>query len=181
MKQKLFFMLLLLALSMNLCAQNDSIVRVTKYSALETKKGVVIKFVDKNIDDIKYNASSFGLPCKIRTFHNNEGNSYFVIISSTQKKAMIEYSDLVEVNKAFEKLFKEVDSDCSLDPDYLENKYITDDGFKIGYYVRKGKAHWYFDLDFYSIGGYFDLKKPYDFSKGLKEAQNEIEKMKKNK
>ena len=94
---------------------------------------------------------------------------------------MIEYSDLVEVNKAFEKMFKEVDSDCALNPDYLENKYITEDGFEIGYYIKKGKPNWFIDSDIYSLAGFVEVKKPYEFSKGLKDAQNEIETMRNGK
>lgn len=33
---------------------------------------------------------------------------------------MIEYSDLVEINKALAKLVAEADTDCSANPDYLE-------------------------------------------------------------
>ena len=63
-----------------------------------------------------------------------------------------------------------------------ENKFITEDGFGIGYYIEKGKAHWFFDFDTDSrFSGYSDLKKPFDFANGLKDLQYEIEKMKSDK
>ena len=183
MKRNLCFLLFLFAFSMNLNAQNDSIIRVTKYSALDTRKGHVIRFVDKKMKDIIYSSNSlYNINSKIRTFYDDGGNSYFVILSTSRMKTMIEYSDLVEVNNAFEKFFKEVDADCVLKPDYMENKFITEDGFGIGYYIEKGKAHWFFDFDTDSrFSGYSDLKKPFDFANGLKDLQYEIEKMKSDK
>ena len=40
------------------------------------------------------------------------------------------------------KLVAEADTGCSANPDYLENRFVTNDGFEIGYYVSKGKANW---------------------------------------
>ena len=182
MKRYLCFILFLLASAMSLNAQNDSIVRVTKYNAIDSRKGTIVKIVDKERDKIVTNDSWFGLKSAIRTCNIDGDNSYFLVIESHREEKIprdvrIEYSDLVEVNKAFDKFFKEIDADCALNPDYLESKFITDDGFKIGYYVKKGKAHWFVDLDIDSPG-YIDLKKPHDFSKVLKDAQNEIEIMK---
>ena len=174
MKKVLCFMLFLLAFGSNLNAQNDSIVRVTKHQALDSQKGKIIKYEDKKTNDIPCFNSQFPFKCKIRTFFRNGINSYFLILGDTYK---IEYSDLVEINKAFDKFYKEVDADCALKPEYLENKYITDDGFKIGYYVKKGKPTWFVDLNIYSVQGFGELKKPFDFSEGLKNAQSEIEKM----
>ncbi len=181
MKRYLWFVLFLLAFALNLNAQNDSIITVTKYNTLDTRKGTVIRFVDKKMKDIVY-TNMFPMNSKIRTFYDTGEKTYFVILSLTKSKTMIEYSDLVEVNKAFDKFFKEVDEDCALKPDYLENKFITDDGFKIGYYVEKGKAHWFVDFDTTSLFmAPFELKKPYDFANGLKDLQNEIEIMKNGK
>ena len=45
------------------------------------------------------------------------------------------------------KLVAEADTDCSANPDYLENRFVTNDGFEIGYYVSKGKASWYMKLE----------------------------------
>ena len=107
MKRYLWFVLFLLAFSSNLYAQNDSIIRVTKYSTLDTRKGTIIRFVDKNMKDYIYLKNDMtAIYRKIRTFYDAGGNTYFVVLSSTKGKTMIEYSDLVEVNKAFDKFFK---------------------------------------------------------------------------
>ena len=65
------------------------------------------------------------------------------------KVASIEYSDLIEKLKAFTALKGQVDNDISTNPDYLENKFITVDGFQVGYYVSKGKLTWYIKLEQY--------------------------------
>lgn len=186
MKKEIWIIAFLFAFVLKMDAQkNDSIIRVTKHYMLDSQKGKVIKFTDKKFDKIVYYLSSKGIESSIRTFYNNGGNSYFLVLEPPfiggKKRIMIEYSDLLEVNKAIDKFFKEVDSDCASDPDYLENKYITEDGFKIGYYVEKGKAHWIVDFDTSSPTPLLEIKKPYEFAKGLKDAQNEIEKMKNGK
>ena len=167
-------MLFLLAFVMNINAQNDSIIRNTKYDALESRKGVVIKFVDKKTNGIIYNNNGWLIKCVIRKYIETNHNDYFLVLGTNTK---IEYSDLVEVNKAFDRLFKEVDTDCSLNPDYLENKFITVDGFKIGYYIEKGKPTWFVDPDIYTHQNTLYIKKPYEFAEGLKKVQGEIEEM----
>ena len=49
MKRYLWFVLFLLASALSLNAQNDSIVRVTKYNAIDSRKGTIIKFVEKEL------------------------------------------------------------------------------------------------------------------------------------
>lgn len=90
---------------------------------------------------------------------------------------MIEYSDLVEINKALAKLVTEVDADCAVDPDYLENRFITDDGFQIGYYVSKGKASWYLKLERYSNSTVF-IKNAAELTTNFTAAQKKIEELK---
>lgn len=89
---------------------------------------------------------------------------------------MIEYSDLVEINKALAKLVGEVDADCAANPDYLENKFVTDDGFEIGYYVSKGKASWYLKLERYSNSTVF-IKNASELTNNFTAAQKKIEEL----
>ena len=63
---------------------------------------------------------------------------------------MIEYSDLVEINKALKKIVADVDADVVANPDYLENKFITVDGFELGYYIFQSKVSWYMKLERFS-------------------------------
>lgn len=91
--------------------------------------------------------------------------------------AMIEYSDLVEINKALTKLVSEVEADCAANPDYLENRFITEDGFQIGYYVSKGKASWYLKLERYSSSTVF-IKNAEALTSNFPAAQKKIEELK---
>ena len=46
-------------------------------------------------------------------------------------------------------LQSEEPKDVASNPDYLENKFITVDGFEVGYFVDKGKSTWYLKLEKY--------------------------------
>ncbi len=88
---------------------------------------------------------------------------------------MIEYSDLIELNKAFARLLSEVDDDVKLrtEYNYLENKYVTNDRFKLGYYIEKRKAKWF--VKFAPNIPSFRITYQKEFCKLLKDAQEKIE------
>jgi len=46
----------------------------------------------------------------------------------------------------------EFSTDQASNPDYLENKFVTDDGFQLGYYLSSGKIKWYLVLEKYGSG-----------------------------
>lgn len=123
------------------------------------------------------------LEAGIRTIIGSQNNAYFYRIEEPETSrsvshiAMIEYSDLVEINKALDRLVSEVDSDIQSNPDYLENKFITEDGFQIGYYVSKGKANWFMKLERYSASTVF-VKNAEVVTTALKDAQSKIEELK---
>ncbi len=162
-------------------AQNtEDVKKLTKFEEFTTKTGSIIKFVDVNMPRLSLSWGS--LETGIRTIKNGN-NAYFYRLekaetsSSSAKIAMIEYSDLVEINKALDKLASEVDADIASNPDYLENKFITVDGFAIGYYVSKGEANWYLNLDRYSSSTVF-IKKQSVVIEAFKNAQSKIEELK---
>ena len=84
---------------------------------------------------------------------------------------------MVEINKALSKLVSEVDSDCAKNPDYLENKFRTTDGFEVGYYVKKGMANWYMKLERYTSSTVFINSKE-ALVEAFKNAQVKIEELK---
>lgn len=81
-----------------------------------------------------------------------------------------------EINKALEKLVSEVDADCAANPDYLENRFITEDGFQIGYYVSKGKAGWHLKLERYKNSTIF-IKNAQVLTTNFPAAQQKIEEL----
>lgn len=123
----------------------------TKMDAFVSKTGRITKYVDFSLPNLKSNYSSS--ETRIRKV---SAGSEFLFFYQIEKKgqysnntASIEYSDLLEVIKAFGSLKSSVTSDIATNPDYLENKFITNDGFQVGYYVDKGKATWYLKLEKY--------------------------------
>src|SRR5574344_904928 len=160
---KKMLVLLMLLLPMATMAQDDLTKKLTKFEQFSSKTGRISKFVDVKMPNI---SESFmgSLSASIRTLMGGQQNAYFYRIeeaetrSSVSHIAMIEYSDLVEINKALA-------------------KFITDDGFQIGYYVSKGKASWYLKLERYSNSTVF-IKNAAELTTNFTAAQKKIEELK---
>lgn len=126
----------------------------TKLDVFASKTGSLIKSIDYPLPNI---STSFGQVVEARVRKLIRGNEvkYFFQISCegkySTKTASIEYADLLEVLKAFSSLKTEAILDA-LDKLYVENKFITEDGFQLGYYVNEGKSHWYMKLEKYGSG-----------------------------
>lgn len=113
-----------------------------------SKTGVIMKFENYNLSNIK---STYGLAkSKIRKVIIGDRIKYFFQISKAgkydTKTASIAYEDLIEIQKALSSLKIQSEKDISNPSDYLENKFITEDGFEVGYYVSKDKIVWYVNL-----------------------------------
>ncbi len=124
----------------------------TKIDAFVSRTGRLTKFTDYNLPDIKssYEKSETRIR-KINIAGATSGFFYQIEKHGQYSKsvASIEYADLLEVIKAIKSLKEQVEQDIAGNPDYLENKFVTDDGFAVGYYVDKGKAKWYLQLEKY--------------------------------
>ena len=182
MKKIVMIMLMALMMPVVSNAQNDAAKKLTKFEQITSKTGRIFKFVDVRMPSIPKNL--FGsVSTGIRTAMGEQFNSYFYRIEDPETNrsvahiAMIEYSDLVEINKALAKLAAEADTDCSANPDYLENRFVTNDGFEIGYYVSKGKASWYMKLERYSSSTVF-VKNAESLTTNFQDAQKKIEELK---
>lgn len=182
MDMKKLLVILALMMPVALFAQSDAEKKLTKFEQFTSKTGRISKFVDVKMPNIPQSFMG-SLETSIRTLMGEQSNSYFYRIEQgeTQRSvshiAMIEYSDLVEINKALTKLVSEVEADCAANPDYLENRFITEDGFQIGYYVSKGKASWYLKLERYSNSTVF-IKNAEALTSNFPEAQKKIEELK---
>lgn len=123
----------------------------TKMDVFVSKTGTIIKFIDYKLSNLKL---IYGFATtRIRTVVGTTESKYFYQIEKdgeySSSIASIEYSDLIEVIKAIKTLKSDMDNDIALNPDYLENKFTTSDGFQVGYYVSKGKLRWYLKLEKY--------------------------------
>ncbi|WP_299798537.1 hypothetical protein [uncultured Maribacter sp.] len=146
-----------------------------------SQSGVITKFTDTNLSNLK--AGYTVAETRIRKLNSADNVKYFYQIEKPGKygssTASIIYSDLLEIIKAFNSLKSEVDNDVSNNPDYLENKFITEDGFQLGYYVSKEKATWYIKLEKYGSDKTLFIKDLKQIESNFTEAKNKIEELKK--
>ena len=180
---KKVLLLLLLVLPMCVFGQADNNAKqMTKFEEFSSATGRIVKIQDYSLPNM---AQSFLgiLETGIRIIMGDNTNAYFYRIeepetrSSLSHIAMIEYSDLIEINKALDKLCALVDVDIAANPDYLENKFRSIDGFEVGYYISKGKASWFMKLERYSSSTVF-VKNQQTLVEAFKNAQAKIEELK---
>lgn len=144
----LFLFLIITLFNSEKTSAQDS--NATKMDAFTSKTGMIIKFTDLNLTALRL---SYGQVAqrRIRKISIGVNKDYFyqIEMDGTRGKsvASIQYDDLVEIAKALTTLIAEVNSDVASRPDYMENKFTTEDGFQLGYYVQKGKATWFLQLE----------------------------------
>lgn len=153
----------------------------TKMELFTSKTGSILKLTDFNLSNLNTTYSS--VETRVRKFETNTDLAYFYQIEKkddyNDKVASIEYSDLLEVIKGLKILKAQVNNDITANPDYLENKFITVDGFQIGYYVNKGKATWYIKLEKYGSNNTVFINDVNIVETAFNEAKNKIEELKK--
>jgi len=153
----------------------------TKMDVFTSKTGVISKFIDYKLSNI---GSTYSFAeTRVRKVTNGNIIGYFYQIEKEGKYssniASIEYTDLLEVLKALKTLKSEVDSDVTSNPDYMENKFITVDGFQVGYFVSKGKPKWYIKLEKYGSDNTIFVDSVNIIETAFIEAKNKIEELKK--
>lgn len=162
-------------------AKNEAETVKTKMDVFSSKTGIITKFSDTNLTGIK---ATYGVRATTRIRKINSGNieGYFYQIEKTGKysnsTASIEYTDLLELIKAMETLKLEEVDDVVKNPDYLENKFITEDGFQVGYYVSKGKSAWYLKLEKYGSDSTLFVKDGETIINAFNEAKGMIDNLK---
>lgn len=178
-----FFALTALAIS-GICqdVKKDSEAVKTKMDVFSSKTGTITKFSDTKLPNLK---TSFGAAeTRIRKISSGTTSAFFYQIEKEGKynssTASIEYSDLIEVLKALKALKGNVEKDIISNPDYLENKFITVDGFEIGYYVSKGKSSWYIKLEKYGSDNTLFIENSDNIETAFTEAKKKIDELKSN-
>jgi hypothetical protein len=150
MKQRMLLILIFSIITTLIFAQtiNDTSSKIEQFSS---KTGILMKFIDYDLEFLLLTSGT--AKCKIRKIIIANEKEFFLQISKVgvneTKTASIAYKDLIEVIKALKTLKLESSTDLTLNPDHLENKFITDDGFQIGYYIIENEIHWYLTLEKY--------------------------------
>jgi hypothetical protein len=152
----------------------------TKVDEFVSKTGVIVKFEDYKLDDIKL---SYGVAeAKVRKITSGGETKYFYQISNEgkygTKTASIAYEDLIEMQKALASLESQASSDSNTSSDYIENKFVTDDGFQVGYYVSKGKLNWYMMLEKYGNGNTIFMKDASTIKQAFSAAKAKMDELK---
>jgi hypothetical protein len=157
--------------------KNEENKQLSKMELFTSKTGSIIKYIDYSVTDIKgiYSTGE----AKVRKVIVGESIGYFFQISKKGKystvTASIEYSDLLELIKAINRLKEDYILDAISQGDYLENKFVTDDGFQIGYYIRNEKTGWYITLEKYSSDNNIFIGEITDVESSFIEAKNKID------
>ena len=87
--------------------------------------------------------------------------------------------DVLAIGSNLPHVFKsDVANDKIINPDYLENKFITDDGLSLGYYVSAKKIGWYLVLDKYGSDNTIFIKDPSLLKTAFNTAKQKIEELK---
>ena len=73
----------------------------------------------------------------------------------------------------------EVTSDIAANSDYMENKFVTVDGFQVGYYVSKWKASWYIKLEKYGSDNTLFIDNGDTIETAFTDAKSKIDELKK--
>jgi len=179
---KIVYLIIILTTSLNTFSQTKHAekTQISKMDKFTSKTGSIIKYIDYSLTNIKgvYDVSE----TKVRKIIAGESVGYFFQISKEgkydTKNASIEYSDLLEVIKAIGKLKQESVQDIMSDGNYLENKFVTDDGFQIGYYISNEKLNWYIKLEKYGSGNTIFLRDLSEIEMILIDAKNKVDTLK---
>lgn len=182
MKYRLIiFMLCMIIMPLSYSQDSKTSESQSKIDIFTSKTGSIIKYQDYTLPGLPllYGTNA---ETKIRKIESSGQIGYFLQISNEgkygDKTASIAYEDVLEMAKALEVLKIESTTDQQKNPEYLENKFVTDDGFQLGYYCSKDKLQWYLVLERYSSGNTIFPRQLSSIESLLSEAKSKIESLK---
>jgi hypothetical protein len=147
MKRLVLLLALLLLPALAFGQQKNS----TKMDKIRSKKGVTIKFIDYKLPVVE--SRFFPLKLTVKVFEAGDERQLFyeVYVNAADIKdtnvAWIAEEDLSDMINALQSLKQSAIKDAQLNPDYLENRFVTEDGFSVGYYVSEGQPSWFLSFD----------------------------------
>ena len=183
MKKILF---LLAMLPMMCYSQDAKDEHKSKIDVFMSEIGIKTKFIDYELKNLTGNAgyTIYKAETCIRKVIKGDEIKYFYRIEPKKDGvdnpvAFIEYSDLKKIKEALESIKSEVEKDLSLEPDYLENKFVTDDYFYIGYYIKKKKITWFIILDKFGTNKHVYFQEVEPLEQAIDNALIKIEELQK--
>jgi hypothetical protein len=178
-----FICLTLLSVNLVLAQDNQKETQPakTKMEAIASRTGIITKSIDFKLPSLKL---FLGEPAqtRIRKVMSGLETQYFYVVEKQSKTAIstgsIEYTDLLEVIRVLGTLKLEAANDLSSKRDYVENKFVTSDGFQFGYYITEGKTKWYMKLAQNVTDNTLFINDAQTIETSLNEAKDKIEEIK---
>lgn len=139
----------------------------SKMDVFASETGHIVKFIDKEVENLKgtYSIVNYTSENRVRKVIKGGESKYFYRMEKKSKDndgsiAFIEYSDLKEIISAMKVLINDAKNDLELKPEYLENKFVTEDYFVVGYFIKKSSITWFIKLEEYGLNTnlYFNSK-----------------------
>jgi len=174
--KKTLILLSLLLFTLSLVAQNTNKVE-SKLNDITSQRGVMIKFREYSMPllNLQYGERAV---FKIRKFVQKENDVFFLNIKNGSASSAIPEEDLIAIIEAIKTLKLSLESDSLGSKEYLENKYITNEGIQIGYYVKGSRVSWFFKLGGYGSNNTLLIKKFSDLESLLNDVNTKIQEIK---
>jgi hypothetical protein len=152
--------------------QNDnSNVTKTKFSDFTARSGQIISFENFNKTTFK---SLYGtLIATKKIVKRADEKKVFLMFELpsqyTTRTSAIAEEDIKDLINAIATLQNDASIDINTSSEYMEKYYMTEDNFKIGYYVAEKQTKWYVDLDTRLSESTFFIKDINDFVQKIQE------------
>ena len=125
-------------------------------------------FMDYPISTIDIQADYSYINTFVRKVDVSDGVQYFFVLKAISKDThtaimssfvtLISYEDLKKINSALKLLLEKEENDWKsgiAEIVYVENKFVTESGFGIGYCIDNGRLEWFLETDdFGAINGW---------------------------
>jgi len=138
-----------ISLSANSQQKEDSNASTTKFTDFTARAGQIMSFEDFN--ETSFTSLYATLSAKKRIVKSGNEQKVFIILELPTKyssrTAAIAEEDFQDLFNAISTLQNDAKVDANTSSGYMEKFYVTEDHFKIGYYVSKSQVKWYIDLD----------------------------------
>ncbi len=125
---------------------------LTKMQRIVSEKGSLIRTVSHDLKALQSSANA--LSAQITIIDSGNGAEYFLqLIRETEYEddiAAISENDIYGLSEALESLKKASQVDVYLDADHVQNIFVTEDYFKVGYFVLDAALTWFIEFDEYS-------------------------------
>ena len=126
--------------------------KLTKLETLISAKGKLVRTVSHDLPAA--HSETNVLSAQVMVVDTGDSTEYFLLWAKEREDdevvAAIAEADIKAVSKAIISLKKASQVDIYLNADHIQNIFVTDDNFTIGYFVLDSILTWFIALDEYS-------------------------------